>query len=236
MTDPLSRDIMRQNNGHRKGVCYMHAITKQDRAIIRDLAKQQAEIAASAQMEAIRADWQRHSMAQGATRPMVTIELDTFEEELFPPMQRCTGEEARRIERALLHNITNHVSFGDDTVVNGFFDIQYPMYFEPFGIPVTVEKAADGQSLGHHFKEVITDLGSQFGLLGPAKMGVFKQEAVARQAFLSELFGDILPVRITGRGLGASPTQNIVHIMSMETMYFSMYDYPDAFQTFCKVK
>src|SRR5699024_10142111 len=44
-----------------------------------------------------------------------------------------------------------------------------------------------------------------------------------------ELFGDILPPKMVMNGLYAVPTQDVVHLMGMETMCFSMYDYPELF-------
>ena len=39
-----------------------------------------------------------------------------------------------------------------------------------------------------------------------------------------------MPAKITGHALYTVPTQNIVHLMSMEDMYVSMYDTPELFK------
>ena len=56
-----------------------------------------------------------------------------------------------------------------------------------------------------------------------------REKSARDAAFLEELIGDILPVRPDGFSLYATPTQDIVHIMSMEDMFVAMYDSPALF-------
>ena len=56
------------------------------------------------------------------------------------------------------------------------------------------------------------------------------EEAEKRRDVLNELFGDILPAKFSGYSLYVVPTQNIVHLMSMEDMYVAMYDTPELFK------
>ena len=207
------------------------SITQKERSRLRDLAKQQLEIAHSPKMEQIVRDWKKHGRFDADSRPMITIELGTFRQDILPPLMECESEEAQAIEKLLLSNIVNHTLFCDDTVVNDYIGFSYGGYFQPFNLPVEIEHASsDGGSLGHHFVEQIHNLEQDFHKLQKSDYGIVnKREVDAKMAYYNDLLGDILPAKIKGSALYASGTQSIVHIMSMETMYMSMYDYPELF-------
>lgn len=210
----------------------MENISLKDKQILRDLAKKQYEYSHLPQMEQLKKEWVLHNDCNGG-RPMITIALWTFYNDVIPPLLRCEGETARSIEIMLLGNMVNYELFKDDTVVKDYIPVSYPhrTYFKPFDIDIKVEHAlSDSNSLGHHFADVIKDLKDDFHLLKKSSFGVIKDANRERQHILSELLGDILPVKLAGGGVYVCPTQNIVHIMSMETMLLSMYDYPDEFK------
>ena len=140
----------------------------------------------------------------------------------------CESEEGRRLERLLLSNIVNHKYFGDDTFVRDHIPVTLGSGFKPFDLDVQVEHTA---GLGHHFVSVITDLETDFEKLKPSSFHVEpRAEAEKRADCLNEIMGDILPAKITGQSLYVVPTQNIVHLMSMEDMYIAMYDTPELFK------
>ena len=56
------------------------------------------------------------------------------------------------------------------------------------------------------------------------------EAAIRQKERLEEIFGDLLPVRLKMDALYSVPTQMLVHIMSMETMMYSLYDYPELFK------
>lgn len=74
----------------------------------------------------------------------------------MPPLQKCEGDEARKLEWMLLSNIVNRTLFDDDTVVNDYLPVSISSYFVPFGLEVKVEHAGD--SLGHHFIPYLHEL------------------------------------------------------------------------------
>ena len=101
---------------------------QQDRAILRDLAKRQRELAHSPHNLAIVADWRRHA-ARIPGRPMVHIEIDNFQEEVIEPRLRCSGVPARRIEHRLYHAFANQELFGDDKPIPPFFAVELQTFF-----------------------------------------------------------------------------------------------------------
>jgi hypothetical protein len=205
----------------------MSVVNSKDRNRLRELAKQNLEIAKSEKMLKTIDLWKLHNACRGE-RPMIYVELDTFADEVIPPLLMCEGEEARELERQLLMQSVNHTMFGDDAVVRDFFGVRTDIYFKAFDIDVKIDHATN--SLGHHFVSVISDLEDDFEKLKPSTFGIDKASTQKKIDFTSDIIGDVLPVRLSGFSLSAVPTQNIVHIMSMEDLYVSLIDYPDLFE------
>jgi hypothetical protein len=205
-------------------------ISQKEKEILRELAKKQFELATSPKMVNLKKEWILHNTLKG-NRPMITIELWTFAEDIIPPLMKCESDDARAIENIFYHNIVNHTLFHDDTVINDYFSVGYNMWFKPFDIDVKIKHTSQNQnSLGHHFIPVISDLEADFDKIKKSTFGLNKSKTIEQIDNLSSLFGDILPVKLVGRSLGCSLTQDIVHIMSMEDMFVSMYDYPELFK------
>ena len=203
------------------------SISQKDRQILRDLAKYQLELANSPRNKQIYADW----MANGAsktqvTRPLIRIEINTFEHQLMPAFQKCEGEEARRIEHMMLRPIINFTQFEDDTLVPDYYGVEDAYQFTPFNLPVK-RQMTDG--LGHHFIPYLHDLEEDDHLLGKSTFAVREDWAQQRVAQAEDLFGDILPVKRISNAAYCTPMQDIVHIMNMDDMYMAMIDDEDRF-------
>lgn len=195
-----------------------------DRERLRALAGEQAQLAASDAMRQLYDAWVVNGQSGTLGRPMVRIELWTFEQDILPALMRCTGEEARAIERRLLANMVNHTLFGDDTLVPDHFGVSGHGWFKPFGL--TVKRRETG-GIGHHFVSYLYDLEKDLGVLQKSEYGWTDNREDADRA--NDLFGDLLPVRASGGALGSSPMQDLVHIMDMEDLYMAMMDTPELF-------
>ncbi|MCQ2457921.1 MAG: hypothetical protein MJ142_04200 [Clostridia bacterium] len=203
------------------------SISDKDRAVLRDLAARQAELAASPRNRRLYADW----MANGAskeqvTRPLIRIEINTFEDQLLPAMMKCEGEDARRIERRMLRPITNFTLFEDDTLVPDYYAVEDKFRFVPFGLPVK-RQTTDG--IGHHFIPYLHDLEEDEHLLGPSGYELYEDYAGQLVREAEDIFGDILPVRRISDAAYCTPMQDIVHIMNMDDLYIAMIDDEDRF-------
>lgn len=201
-----------------------------EREILRELAKKQLEIANSQKNLDIVTQWYRHA-AQKPGRPMVHIEINTFQEETIEPKMRCSSADARELEYKLLHSFTNQELFGDDKPVAPYFQIDWKSWFHLFGFNIgkTFAENENGKALGHHFNHVISDLEDDYEKLGKTSFGV--DEAATKEAFslAEDCFGDILPVKMGMGCLYSVPTQQVVHMMGMENMYIAMMDCPELF-------
>ena len=207
-------------------------ISKQDREILRDLARRQAGLAASDVNRERIALWYDHNDGHGS-RPMIHLELGTFAHEVISPLLRCSTHAARQIEMNLYNNFANQEFFDDDRVTPDYYPVCYDSDFRLFNLDVKVEHTSDADgntSLGHHFVSQITDLEEDYPKLQATRYEASAGTLADKIAFLTDLFGDILPVRPEMGCLYCVPTQYLLHIMSMETMMYSLYDYPDLFR------
>lgn len=207
-------------------------MTEKDRQRLRELAKKQMDFAQSESNRELVALWRRHNSFMGE-RPLIHIEVGTFQQEVIAPLLQCEDGFARGVEYNLLHNVVNAELFGDDRPVAPYYQLSYPTWFHLFGqqLQEDVITDASGLQMGHKFAHSITDLQKDFAkILEPSTFGVNKGLAEHQKAILEDIFADILPVKLTMGSLYAVPTQKVVHMMGMQAMLFAMYDYPDAFQ------
>ena len=201
-------------------------ISQKDRAILRDLAKRHAELAASPRNQQLYQDWVTYGNTKGPTRPMIRIEINTFEHQVLPALMKCEGEEARAIERNLLRPIANFTLFEDDTLIPQQYDVRQRLSIVPFGLPVKREETG---SLGHHFIPSLHDLEEDEHLLGTSKFHYDVEGTRQDEQDANEIFGDILPARISNGCAYSCITQDIVHIMNMDDMYMAMIDDEERF-------
>lgn len=204
----------------------MEIISKQDTQILRNLANHQLELAHEQKnLERIQ-QWMEHHTSK-ASKPIVTVEMHTFAQEIFPKRLQCSSQLARNIETELYKNFLNYEILDDDWVVKDYFGIGYARFFTPFGLDVQTQ-TTDG--LGHQFIHQIHDLECDFEKLGKSQFGFDKNASNKRKILLENIFGDILPVKFEGSCLSACLTQDIVHIMGMENMFLAMHDEPEKLQ------
>lgn len=210
----------------------MSIILNKDLNIIRDLAKKQVEIANSKKMQDLIKEWRLHGNFDSGSRPMVTIELWTFKNDIIPNLLKCESEEGRKFEELLLMNLVNHTLFDDDTIVNDYQPFSYQGYFVPFNLEVkkTYAEGIVNEGLGHHFHSYVNDLKQDFHKLKKSKFGLIpKGETIKQMNNFNEIVGDILPAKIVGSTLSFGITMAIVHIMELTTILMSLYDYPELF-------
>lgn len=205
-------------------------ISVKDRTRLRELAKEMMEIANTPAMQKLNQEWIDHNMLKGQ-RPMVLIELGTFSGDVLPDMLQCEGDEARGIEWGMLEKLVTHKIFKDDTVIKDYYGVSPHCWFIPFGIDIKVSRANDDpSSLGHHFEEIIHDFEEDAHLFAKSKFGYVKETEQKALEFYGDLFDGIMPVKLEGNSHCMTATENLIHIMSMETMFMAMYDCPDLFK------
>ena len=206
-------------------------LPEQERAYLRELAKRQAEYAALPIMETRKQMWYALNDAHPGARPPVIIETWTFDRDFMPEnVFQCHSELGRQIETQLLRNIRNHELIDDDKVMPDTFNISWFIEEDEFGVPIDVETIKDAQDIetGFRFKHPIKDLASDLSLLKPTSLRVDRQRTHDYQAFLEDLFGDVLPVRIqTGCHVSTMLTNRVIELMGMQNYFMAIYDQPE---------
>lgn len=202
-------------------------ITNHDRKILRKLAKKQLKYAQSDQNKATEKEWLRHRRFEKG-RPMIMVEMGTFEQEVIPHRLQCESELGRDFERKMYQQILNHELFDDDKVVPDYFPVGHQTWFKLFDIDVDVTHAeGSDDSLGHQFNHVITNLKEDMPKLKKSTYGYDEEATKLYNKRAEEVFGDILPVKENGSCLEGVLTQKLVHLMGMENMFMAMYDTPE---------
>ena len=204
----------------------MNTVSAQDRNRLRNLAAKQAEYANSDQNREILKKWQ--ALKEGRREmPTVRLLFSNFPDEVIEPRLQCVGEEAREIERSLLSTLVGRELFDDDTPISATYDISWKTYVSPFGIKPQRSKSTKGKSIGFHIDPVVGNLDEDMDKLRGGSFGVDREETQREIALATELFGDILPVRMVMGSLPGALTNPLVALMGMENYYYSMYDYSD---------
>lgn len=202
----------------------MERIQGKDLQRLRSLAQKQLEFAHSEENDIILKKWD--ALAQGRREtPTVRLLFSNFPHEVVEPRLECEGEAARGLERNLLSTLVGRELFGDDTPISPTYDITWNTWANPFGASSKRTRAMSGG--GYHIEPIIEDLEEDFDLLRGGSFGADKEKTKQRMDFINDVFGDILPVRIVQPSLTGSITNPLVHLMSMETLYLSMYDCPE---------
>ena len=200
---------------------------KWEREYLRDLAKNQVEIANSEEMITKENLWYAHNDC--ATRvPVVTLERGTFNREfqhLFNP--KCESEDARNLEYYFHGNMVQYEYIHDDTVMPKAFVVGVGAWLKPFDIDIRRERSI-GETFAYKIDHEIIDLEDDFHKLKKSPLNCDPEGAIKRKEYLEDLFGDIMTVKLAFTPC-SSLAQNIYMLMGLETMMTSMYDYPDLF-------
>ncbi len=203
-----------------------------DRTRLRELAKRQSEYAALPVMAERRRMWLDLNDGRKGGRPPVIVETWTFDRDFMPEsVYQCSSSEGRGIEYQLLRNVRNHELINDDKVIPDTFDYGWWTDIDEFGVKIETEHQPDSQGVetGYRFIHPVTDLERDFEKLKPAVCRVDREGTAEWAAFLENLLGDILPVRLRTGTFGSTMlTHRVIELMGMEAFFTAMYETPEA--------
>ena len=206
-------------------------IPDNERIYLRELAKRQAEYAVLPIMEKRKQMWYDLNDGHPGAVPPVVVETWTFDRDFLPEsVYFCQSKIGRSVEYQLLKNIRNYELISDDKVMPDFFEINWFLDINEFGVPLAREmrKDAQGFEVGYRYIHPIKDLVSDFKDLKPAVCLVDKAKTMSWKTFLENIFGDILTVVIRTNNLECtSLTNRAIELMGMESFYREMLENPD---------
>lgn len=204
-------------------------ITKQERSYLRELAKKQLEYANLSIMNERKKLWYAHNALKGE-KPIIIMEMDTFKKDLLPPF-KCQSKVAKEIEKNLLIQIINHELIDDDKVIPNYYTVNWKIHINEFDMKIERQHAqdAEGREIGFTQQHPIKDLSKDLSLLKHSTYNVDKELTYSWKAFVEEIIGDILPVKIKNDRLKwhVVPSRMVVDLMGLENMMYAMIDYPD---------
>jgi len=206
-------------------------LEQNERQYLRELARKQAEIAALPLMEERKKMWYDLNDGKAGAKPPCVIETWTFARDFLPDdIFRCSSETGKSIETKLLSNIRNHQLINDDKVIPDTFDINWFVDIDNFGVSIDKHRVKDSQGyeVGFEVTHPIKDLKEDFHLLKPATCSVNRSKTQDWKAFLDDLLGDLLPVKIRTGTFGSTHlTHLVVDLMGMQNFFMAMFDQPD---------
>jgi len=199
-------------------------ISDHDKKILRNLAKQVADIANRPIEDEKRKLWYQHNDMED-TRPMIFCDPENGWYEIITPDQLlCEGDLARIWEFKLRKEIFWGDQMGDDRVVEPIFKIQYAFREIDRGMQ---EIIIGGDSNGSYRWDAPLKDYSQLDSLHFQKIEVDYSRSDQLLNLAQEVFSDILKVESEGCwwwSLGL--TTSLVYLRGMEQVMFDMYDHP----------
>ena len=210
-------------------------ISSEDTKVLRELAKQQLEMANSLDMEEKRRLWYKHNNLDGE-RPMILIEtmqLDGSTEFLKKYPLKCKGEWAKQIEIMAfrLKNFPYEIT-KDDSVIDPYVSIPWTMDMGSF-CEVIEEHTTDSHgnpSISFHYNYPIKNLKRDFEKVSHRIFTVDREVTLAQKELLENILGDILPVKIhpfLWPSWTMGMTWEAFKLVGMEDLLINMYDTPD---------
>lgn len=204
-----------------------------DRDILRSLAGEIAEIAALD----VQQENEKLYRALNALKPIRSVVLmDELpwnqladSDELI---NRCADEFLRGVETVMRRTLWKWRHCRCDMIVEPFFRLNREIRIAPYlGMKILENTlASDGANniISHHYIDQLPDMESLDKLQVP---DIIVDDAFTekRRALLESIFGDLLPVRVTGLGYAGffHPWDDISRLRGVEPLLYDLYDEPD---------
>jgi hypothetical protein len=198
---------------------------QEDRAILRELAADVAELAQRPIELEKRDHWRRHNMLE-RVRPIIYVSPENAWNEVFPRASlRCLAPLAREWEMRLRQQRFYGRDMGDDYAVIPHFGVEYVHQEPDWGLAVErVGDVANGAFTWIPPVACAEDIEKLHAPIVRIDYGATKRLAALAQ----EIFGDVLSVRVVSRWPGSvGLTRTLVDLRGMEQVMYDMIEAPD---------
>jgi len=204
-------------------------ILPEERKILRELALKQAEYAALPEQKEKEKLWYRHNALQ-SERPVVVVEMGSFEKELLP-RARCTSPLAAHMEHLMNRQIVSYERIGDDKVVPSVLNIDMQIFHRAFDMDFRriVPKEKSETMQGFQFDHPIRNLEEDFHKLRHSVFGYDAELNRARLEAARDAVGDILPVGMKNHSIewSGAITATAVNLMGLEELLVNLAAAPE---------
>ncbi|MHC4562904.1 MAG: hypothetical protein ACYS8X_09050 [Planctomycetota bacterium] len=207
----------------------METVSDTDRQIIRDLAKQVAELAARPSQAVKIAEWKRHNRFERG-RALLVVRLEDVWDEFVPPSSlACENELLRQAEGILRQRLYFADHIRDDTPIDGGWDVYLRLADPGYGFAEDLRQLApDGHGrTGAKYCKVIPDGADPEEWVHDREL-IIDREGTEREAkLMDDVLGDILPVAIRGKqGFWFTPVDTLAMLRGLEQFFVDMMDEP----------
>ena len=200
-------------------------ISPDERKVLRDLAKQVADVAALPIMDERRREWRRHNRLQPG-RPMILIFPEGGWRELLPDAALvCRDKAARAAEWQLRHRLYTHAHLAGDMVIEREWIVQKSVHTSGWGLEPKWRPAPDPTGAGA-FDPVILEPADLRKLRFPVV--TVDEKATADDLELAwDLFGGILDVKLKGIAHMSFHLMSLyTHLRGLAEVMMDMYIQP----------
>jgi hypothetical protein len=171
-------------------------MSREDKGILRELAEQVAEIAASPGMEETRRLWSKLNKLE-KTRPLVFCDPENGWNEIITESQmRCHGKLARRWEMDLRKEVFWGRRMRDDKPVEPFFDVPYTVAPDDWGMQAEYHRTEAAGSCV--WDAPIKDFAADLKKLHSPTIEIDWETTQGCADIAKDVFGEILTVRLKG--------------------------------------
>jgi hypothetical protein len=198
-------------------------VGRKDRELLRELARQVAEVAALP-VQAERARLWRALNQRQPERAMVLVQTPSTVQESD---LECEEPICRRWESALRWKLHRHEHIHDDYPCTDHFDVGVAIEVGDYGVKEgRIYGEIDG--FGAYKVDPVINSPEDFDRLRPRRIVVDHEATDLRVATAEEVLGDILRVRKQGETLCRNMlTRKLIHLRGYEQFYVDMYDNPE---------
>ena len=205
-----------------------------DRRIVRELARQVAEVAALPVMEERRNAWKRHNSLK-RERPLVLVFPEGAWRELLPQQSlACEDAQARAIEAELRTRLYQHDHFLDDKPVERAWHVSRIVNGSDtaWGVPLDwglqPRHHESSQSTGAWGFDPVFQSRDDIRKLRIPQVVYDEAATLSNFERIGDLLGDILDVRLSGvRHVSFHFSSLYIHLRGLEPMLMDMMDEPD---------
>ena len=204
---------------------------QKDKEIIRELAKQYMELATDESQQKMNKRMLDTNDLKLVRPPVLIDEIPWYQMNIDNELTcLCEDKETRKVEAWLRQALYRRKHFKADTMLEPFYPVV--MAYDSTGIGIELKEEiirTDGQNniVSHGYEDVLEDE-SSVDLIKIPSFTARPDKDEARVAFLSELLGDALPVKLCGRSyLYHAPWDKIARYRGMEAILYDFYDRPE---------
>lgn len=201
-------------------------IGAQDGAVLRRLAGDITELANRDSELKKAALWTQHNDLQ-PVRPLVFCDPEHGWGEIITSDQlECTEQHARQIEYQMRKELFWGTCMGDDRVVTPYLPVQHLHTVTDYGVETVYTRTEDQGS--HVWDAPIKDYEQDMPGLRVPKFTVDHQATEHYVDMLTDLFGDLWPVRLRGGWQWSfGLTNRFIALRGLENMLLDMYEQPE---------